>query len=241
MNAAGGSIYVPYAIQAEGGIITIYRPFAAPGRRAPPAVLTTRRRPRPGAAQFRTVDARWVRIRRPVVVTGGELNLDMLDLRYNAAANFYQAPLHVKANGGVFLIDDFGRQLVSPKELLNRWIVPLEDRHDFLTIASGKKFQVPFEQLIIFSTNLDPKDLVDDAFLRRIRHKVQIHAPTRDVYERIFAAVCKRLGMTPLPGGGRLPLHPVLHAGPDRRGRATVAICWRSCSRFADTGDSRST
>jgi len=84
------------------------------------------------------------------------------------------APLHVKANGGVFLIDDFGRQLCSPKELLNRWILPLEDRHDFLTVASGKTFEVPFEQLIIFSTNLDPKDLVDDAFLRRIRHKVEI-------------------------------------------------------------------
>jgi predicted ATPase with chaperone activity len=121
----------------------------------------------------------------------------MLDLRFNADANFYQAPLHIKANGGVFLIDDFGRQLVSPKELLNRWILPLEDRHDFLTVASGKKFQVPFEQLIIFSTNLDPKDLVDDAFLRRIRHKVEINAPGRDVYERIFNAVCKRLGMVP--------------------------------------------
>ena len=119
----------------------------------------------------------------------------MLDLRYNAAANFYQAPLHVKANGGVFLIDDFGRQLCSPKELLNRWILPLEDRHDFLTVASGKKFEVPFEQLIIFSTNLDPKDLVDDAFLRRIRHKVEINAPAREVYERIFNGVVKRLGM----------------------------------------------
>src|SRR5207253_10413975 len=144
-----------------------------------------------------TVDPRWVRIRRPVVVTGGELNLEMLDLRYNATANFYQAPLHIKANGGVFLIDDFGRQLCSPKELLNRWILPLEDRHDFLTVSSGKKFEVPFEQLIIFSTNLDPKDLVDDAFLRRIRHKVEINAPERDVYERIFNNMVKRLGMNP--------------------------------------------
>jgi hypothetical protein len=141
------------------------------------------------------VDQRWVRVRRPVIVTGGELNLQMLDLRYNAEAKFYQAPIHFKANGGVFLIDDFGRQLVSPKDLLNRWILPLEDRHDFLTVASGKKFQVPFEQLIIFSTNLDPKALVDDAFLRRIRHKVGITAPQRDVYERIFASNCKRLGM----------------------------------------------
>ncbi len=199
MNAAGGSIYVPHAIQAEGGIITIYDPSLHHldddgGGADDIADARVKELLNTG-----TVDPRWVRVRRPVIVTGGELNLDMLDLRYNVAANFYQAPLHVKANGGVFLIDDFGRQLVSPKELLNRWILPLEDRHDFLTIASGKKFQVPFEQLIIFSTNLDPKDLVDDAFLRRIRHKVQVHAPARDVYEKIFVAVCKRLGMTPLP------------------------------------------
>jgi hypothetical protein len=146
-----------------------------------------------------TVDPRWVRIRRPVVITGGELNLSMLDLRYNVEANFYQAPLHVKANGGIFLIDDFGRQLVSPKELLNRWILPLEDRHDYLTVATGKKFEVPFEQLTIFSTNLDPKDLVDDAFNRRIRHKVGILAPNRDVYQRIFNAMAKKLGMNSCP------------------------------------------
>jgi len=199
MNSAGGSIYVPYAIQAEGGIVTIFDPSLhqtddETGGLDDIADARVRELLNTG-----TVDARWVRIRRPVIVTGGELNLDMLDLRYNAAANFYQAPLHVKANGGVFLIDDFGRQLVSPKELLNRWILPLEDRHDFLTVASGKKFQVPFEQLIIFSTNLDPKDLVDDAFLRRIRHKVQVHAPSRDVYEKIFGNMCKRLGMTPIP------------------------------------------
>jgi hypothetical protein len=138
-------------------------------------------------------------VRRPVVITGGELHLGMLDLRYNSEANFYQAPLHIKANGGVFLIDDFGRQLVSPKELLNRWILPLESRHDYLTTADGKKFEVPFEELIIFSTNLDPRDLVDDAFLRRIRHKVEIEAPTRDIYERIFAMNAKRLGMILCP------------------------------------------
>ena len=161
-----------------------------------------------------TVDPRWVRIRRPVVVTGGELNLDMLDLRYNADANFYQAPLHVKANGGVFLIDDFGRQLCSPKELLNRWILPLEDRHDFLTVSSGKKFEVPFEQLIIFSTNLDPKDLVDDAFLRRIRHKVEIKAPTA---RRLRADLQRRgqaPGHEPLPGGRRLPVRALLRPRP---------------------------
>jgi hypothetical protein len=195
MNTAGGSIYIPYAFVADGNIITVYDPSLhviddSPNEFGDEADATVKKLLTTGA-----MDQRWVRIRRPVIVTGGELNLPMLDLKYVAEANFYQAPIHFKANGGVFLIDDFGRQLCSPKELLNRWILPLEDRHDFLTVASGKKFQVPFEQLIIFSTNLDPKQLVDDAFLRRIRHKVGIYAPQRDVYERIFAANCKRLGM----------------------------------------------
>lgn len=195
MNTSGGSIYIPYAFLADGNIITVYDPSLhviddAPDDVGDDADATVRKLLSTGS-----MDQRWVKIRRPVIVTGGELNLAMLDLRYNAEANFYQAPIHFKANGGVFLIDDFGRQLCSPKELLNRWILPLEDRHDFLTVASGKKFQVPFEQLIIFSTNLDPKDLVDDAFLRRIRHKVGINAPGRDVYDKIFASNCKRLGM----------------------------------------------
>lgn len=200
MNNAGGEVYVPYAFLAESSIITVYDQSLhqladeRENDRIEDNEATIRRLLNAG-----TVDPRWVRIRRPVVVTGGELNLDMLDLRYNADANFYQAPIQVKANGGVFLIDDFGRQLCSPKELLNRWILPLEDRHDFLTIASGKKFEVPFEQLIIFSTNLDPKDLVDDAFLRRIRHKVGIEAPERPIYEKIFNAMAKRLGMNPCP------------------------------------------
>jgi len=202
MNNAGGEIYVPFAFMAENSIITLYDQAVHQavegdgGDRLEDNEATIRRLLNTG-----TVDARWVRIRRPVVVTGGELNLEMLDLRYNSESNFYQAPLHIKANGGVFLIDDFGRQLCSPKELLNRWILPLEDRHDFLTLASGKKFEVPFEQLIIFSTNLDPKDLVDDAFLRRIRHKVEIDAPERDVYEKIFNNMVKRLGMNPCPDG----------------------------------------
>ncbi len=195
MNSVGGSIYIPHAFVADGNIVTVFDPSLhvvddGPADFGEDGDTTIRRLLSDG-----TVDPRWVKIRRPVIVTGGELTLAMLDLRFNAEANFYQAPIHFKANGGVFLIDDFGRQLCSPKELLNRWILPLEDRHDFLTVSSGKKFQVPFEQLIIFSTNLDPKDLVDDAFLRRIRHKVGITAPARDVYEKIFAAVCKRLDM----------------------------------------------
>jgi predicted ATPase with chaperone activity len=200
MNTSGGEIYIPYAFLAENSIVTVYdqavhqRSDDDGSDRLEDQEATIRRLLNTG-----TVDPRWVRIRRPVVITGGELNLGMLDLRFNAESNFYQAPLHVKANGGIFLIDDFGRQLCSPKELLNRWILPLEDRHDFLSLASGKKFEVPFEQLTIFSTNLDPRDLVDDAFLRRIRHKVEVLAPTRDVYERIFHGVTRRLGMNPCP------------------------------------------
>jgi predicted ATPase with chaperone activity len=200
MNTSGGEIYVPFAFLAENSIVTVYdqavhqKSEEDDSDRMEDQEATIRRLLNTG-----TVDPRWVKIRRPVVITGGELNLGMLDLRFNAESNFYQAPLHVKANGGIFLIDDFGRQLCSPKELLNRWILPLEDRHDFLSLASGKKFEVPFEQLTIFSTNLDPRDLVDDAFLRRIRHKVEVLAPNRDVYERIFHSVTRRLGMNPCP------------------------------------------
>ena len=198
MNNSGGSIYVPHAFIADGNIVTVFDPSLHQVDDSQDGFedgdATVKRLLTSGA-----VDPRWVRIKRPVIVTGGELNLSMLDLRYNSEAKFYQAPIHFKANGGVFLIDDFGRQLCSPKELLNRWILPLEDRHDFLTVSNGKKFQVPFEQLIIFSTNLDPKDLVDDAFLRRIRHKVGIEAPERDVYEKIFSNYARKLGMNACP------------------------------------------
>jgi predicted ATPase with chaperone activity len=200
MNTSGGEIFVPYAFLAEGNVITVFDPAvhervdADDSDRLEDNEATIRRLLNTG-----TVDARWVRIRRPVIVTGGELNLGMLDLRYSPESNYYQAPLHVKANGGVFLIDDFGRQLCSPKELLNRWIVPLENRIDYLSLASGQKFQVPFEQLTMFSTNLDPRDLVDDAFLRRMRHKVEITAPERETYEKIFNAVARKQGMNPCP------------------------------------------
>jgi len=200
MTRAGGDIYVPYAFLCENSIITVFDKAIHQlaeddaADRFEDNEATIRRLLNTG-----TIDARWVRVRRPVVITGGELQLGMLDLRFNSDANFYQAPLHIKANGGVFLIDDFGRQLVSPKELLNRWILPLESRHDYLTTSDGKKFEVPFEQLIIFSTNLDPHQLVDDAFLRRIRHKVAIDAPDRGVYERIFDMKAKRLGMDACP------------------------------------------
>jgi len=141
-------------------------------------------------------DARWVPCRRPFILTGGELTLEMLDLRYDNAGHFYEAPLHLKALGGCFVIDDFGRQLVSPTNLLNRWIVPLESRFDYLKLHTGKTFSIPFEELIIFSTNLDPEDLMDTAFLRRLPYKIEVGAPSLENYRSIFNAECERRGLT---------------------------------------------
>jgi predicted ATPase with chaperone activity len=131
-------------------------------------------------------DRRWVKIRRPTVVVGGELTLDSLELRHDEHSNVSEAPLQMKSNCGCLLIDDFGRQRIEPTALLNRWIIPLENRHDFLTLATGRKIQVPFEQLIIFSTNLEPSDLVDDAFLRRIPYKIKIDDPDEQEFHRLF-------------------------------------------------------
>lgn len=193
LNMQGGEIYVPYAIQAESSIITVFDPGIHHTTDETKAVPDPNVTPEPSyVVPDGYFDVRWRRIRRPVVITGGELTLEMLELQYNAGGNFYTAPMHIKANGGVFLIDDFGRQLVSPKDLLNRWIVPLEERVDYLTLTTGRKFLLPFEQLIIFSTNLDPRELVDDAFMRRIRHKVKIESPDRQTYTEIFRKMCQQ-------------------------------------------------
>jgi hypothetical protein len=132
-----------------------------------------------------------VKIRRPFIVVGGELTLEGLDLVYDEVHKFYEAPFQVKANGGILLIDDFGRQQVRPRDLLNRWIVPLENRVDFLTLHNGRKVEVPFDVLIVFSTNLPPKDLVDEAFLRRLRHKIEIGDPSYEEYREIFKRVAQ--------------------------------------------------
>ena len=199
LNTFGGDIWIPYALLAENSVITVFDPLihhpVAPEKseaHAPSLEDLFK-------SKADTHDRRWVRIRRPVVVAGGELTLEMLELRYSTAGNFYQSPLHLKANGGVFLIDDFGRQIVSPRNLLNRWILPLEERQDFLTLATGKNIAVPFEELILFSTNLEPQHLVDEAFLRRIRHKISITSPDRSTYEQIFQKVCDRIGMPHRP------------------------------------------
>ena len=181
-------IYVPYAISVEGQIIRYFDPSIH-------IPVTTTNLKDDGAISFvrsAEYDARWVACRRPFVVTGGELTLDMLDLRYDETGHFYEAPLHVKALGGCFIIDDFGRQLVSPRNLLNRWIVPLEDRVDYLNLHTGKSFSIPFEELVIFSTNLEPEDLMDPAFLRRLPYKIEVGSPTPEIYRRIFENECAK-------------------------------------------------
>jgi hypothetical protein len=140
------------------------------------------------------VDTRWVKIRRPTVVVGGELTMDNLEIRHDPRANVSEASIQLKSNCGCLLIDDFGRQRIDPADLLNRWIVPLECRQDFLTLATGKKIQVPFEQLIIFSTNLEPLDLADEAFLRRIPYKIEVKSPSITEFARLFEAACKTFG-----------------------------------------------
>jgi hypothetical protein len=140
-------------------------------------------------------DNRWVACRRPCIMTGGELTLEMLDLNFNALARFYEAPLHVKALNGIFLIDDFGRQIVSPEALLNRWIVPLASRVDYLKLHTGKSFSLPFDELVIFSTNLSPSQLMDPAFLRRIPFKIEVGAPGHEEYRQIFRRVAQARGL----------------------------------------------
>ncbi len=175
-----GEIVVPYAVESDQQVIKVYDQVYHHVAMEP--VVAERLR----------FDHRWVVSKRPIVKTGGELTLETLDLIYDETSKYSEAPFQMKANGGIFLVDDFGRQRVSPKDLLNRWIVPLEKRVDYLTLHTGKKIEIPFDLLIIFSTNLDPADLVDEAFLRRIRYKIGIEAPSVEQYEEIFKRICNR-------------------------------------------------
>ncbi|MGJ3237777.1 MAG: ATP-binding protein [Anaerolineae bacterium] len=178
----GEDMYIPYAMDVDGQIIQIFD-FVN-------HQLAEDQTPaRYGTGEV--ADPRWIRIRRPIIIVGGELTMESLDLVFNDVSKFYEAPYQVKANGGMFLIDDFGRQQVSPVALLNRWIVPLEKKYDFLTLANGQKIQMPFNVMIIFSTNLDPADLVDDAFLRRIKYKIEVGNPTPQQFRELFELMCK--------------------------------------------------
>lgn len=186
-------VHIPYAVIVGGNIIRVFDPNLHVRPQVPvdgdeAARLSLRR--------AEAADPRWVACVRPLIVAGGELTLAMLDLQFNAVANFYEAPLHLKALGGCFVIDDFGRQLAPPSSLLNRWIVPMEHRVDYLTLHTGQSFAIPFEELLIFSTNLHPEDLMDPAFLRRIPYKFEIGAPDAAAYRSIFERVCRQVNLT---------------------------------------------
>lgn len=181
----GGAIYIPYAVDISGQIMIVFDPSHH-------EVVDDGHRDSTWLRTNPAYDARYLRVRRPVVMAGGELTMDQLDLQYDHHTKMYQAPFQLKAAGGVLIIDDFGRQRVPAHELLNRWIVPLEKKFDFLALHTGVKFRVPFESLLIFATNLEPQDLVDEAFLRRIQYKLYMAGPGREAYTEIFRRVCAK-------------------------------------------------
>jgi hypothetical protein len=186
-RALGADMYVPHAVDVDGQVITMFDPVNH--QRAASAAESI------SVLAGASLDQRWEKIRRPVVVVGGELTLEMLDLSFNPISKFYEAPIQLKANGGVFVVDDFGRQRIPPRDLLNRWIVPLESRVDFLTLHTGRKFEIPFNVFIIFATNLKPESLADEAFLRRIPYKILAKDPTVDEYCKIFELNCRKRGL----------------------------------------------
>jgi len=183
-RALGGAVYIPHAIDVGGQVITVFDPV----NHVPLPAVDGDSFVRSDAA----ADPRWVRIRRPVITVGGELTMEQLDLKFNHLAKFYEAPVQLKANGGVLLVDDFGRQRIPASDLLNRWIVPLESRVDYLALHTGRKFEVPFQVLVIFATNLEPRTLADEAFLRRIPYKVHATNPSIDQFAAIFEMVCRK-------------------------------------------------
>jgi hypothetical protein len=181
-NALDGGIWIPYAVEIDGQIIRVFDSHCHEPLSADETPID--------------FDRRWVLIHRPLVVVGGELTLENADLTWSEAAKFYEAPFQMKSNGGTLVIDDFGRQRVAPQDLLNRWIVPLERRVDYLALHTGKKIEVPFEQLVVFSTNLDEKDLADQAFLRRMGYRARVEPPTPAAYTSIFKYQASKRGIT---------------------------------------------
>lgn len=185
------TIYIPHALYVDGQVIKLYDSVNHHLVKEDDTHTN-------GTGSFKTGlrrDPRWVRIRRPFIITGGELTMAGLDLVFDTTNKYYEAPFQVKANGGILLIDDFGRQLVRPRDLLNRWIVPLENRIDYMSLHTGRKIEFPFDVLVIFSTNLPPKDLVDEAFLRRLRHKIEISDPSYEDYRELFRRVAAQKGV----------------------------------------------
>lgn len=211
-RALGTEMYVPHAIDVDGQIITMFDPVNHHH--------ITRSGDSMSVVVTATQDQRWEKIRRPVVVVGGELTLEMLDLTFNPIAKFYEAPIQLKANGGIFVVDDFGRQRIPPRDLLNRWIVPLESRVDYLTLHTGRKFEIPFNVFIVFATNLKPESLADEAFLRRIPYKILAGNPTADEYCKIFELNCRKRGLT---------FDPVMVEYLDRRYYKPRKLQMRAC------------
>ena len=185
-KAFGQAIWIPRAIGIDGEIMRLFDPGMHEEMPLPA---------NEGLLDYCKIDQRWVRIRRPTIVVGGELTMEQLEVTLNTSTNVSEAPIQMKSNCGTLVIDDFGRQRMTTDELLNRWIVPLEKRYDFLNMASGKKIQVPFDQLIVFSTNLEPKDLVDDAFLRRIPYKIEVTDPDQPAFRHLLTIMAEKLGV----------------------------------------------
>ena len=198
-EAIGDKIYVPRAVEYAGQVITVYDPIV---HSAAEDIIDDPNSLRRTSGRY---DSRYVRCARPTVMTGGELSLSMLDLVYNPVARTYQAPLQLKATGGVFIVDDLGRQKEPPQAIVNRWIVPLEESRDILALQSGEKFEVPFDTLVIFSTNFHPNEIFDKAALRRILYKIRIDGPTREDFLKIFAIVARKK-QVPLDQGALLHL-----------------------------------
>ncbi len=186
-----GAVFVPHAVFIDGHVVKVFDSL----HHRPVPEKQDEEIGVPGMRRGERCDRRWVLIKRPMIAVGGELILENLDLVYDPTMKYYEAPFQMKANGGIFLIDDFGRQQARPRDLLNRWIVPLEKRIDYLTLVTGRKIDVPFDALVVFSTNLNPSELVDEAFLRRIRYKIQMTDPTWNDYREIFKRVVENHGI----------------------------------------------
>jgi len=219
---AEDEVWIPYAVEVDGQIITIYDP--AIHKRAP-------------ESEPKNHDARWELCHRPAVLVGGELTAEMLDLQFNPISKFYVAPAQMKANNGVLIIDDFGRQRIRPDELLNRWVVPLDRRIDFLTLAGGKKIEVPFEMLIVFASNMDPAELVDPAFLRRIQTKIKIGEVSNEQFSEIFCRVAAD-NKVPFDAGIPSELIDFIHVSMKQELRSCYPrdivnqVCW--AARYED-------
>lgn len=183
VNAVAQFIWIPRALTVSGEVIRLFDPMqheAAPLEDS-------------GEITLRDIDERWVRIKRPTIIVGGELEMKHLEATLNPSTGIIEAPVHVKSNCGCMVVDDFGRQQISTSELLNRWIVPMESGHDYMNLPSGRQVSLPFEQLLIFSTNLDPSLLCDEAFLRRIPYKIEVFDPTEEQFRELFVDTLKKM------------------------------------------------